>query len=511
MVKKFLTIFMFLCLFMGLTLSISTFYVVADDDTFRHEGLLIDSWDIEFIQPHLQEEPWKTAWKDLKKRCESEDRLNRVVAQAVRYALKPEPSHADKVIENLNTICQKSENPHENLAQEMRMLYSYALALEMVRPAELSDEFLQQSKEFLESRMKNLLEKDSQTPWIDAIHMAISIVLDQQETFENLKESFIERLKENYNEDGSPKNETPIPRRIINLSAMISMAEMVNHHGEIFWGSDLYHISFGPKNMHALCKDLFDSLQKSSEQDNIRHWGWLELTTKTFGEPEWLEALQSKRPVFDIMAGGPVTLTHARWLKSGLPEFGKAPDGFHWLYNKEDLTGWQYSSRWIHDIKKDDFYLEDGVFYTRGASDHWLMTDRMYADFILRLEYKIGEGSNSGIMFWAPIPGRPSKTGFEVQILDDHDKPPRKSGSGALYDIVAPKVNAQKPAGEWNKIEIMCKDPHVKVTLNDKVVQDINLDEYPETQGRRRRGYIGLQDHAHKVAFRNVRIKVLER
>ena len=46
--------------------------------------------------------------------------------------------------------------------------------------------------------------------------------------------------------------------------------------------------------------------------------------------------------------------------------------------------------------------------------------------------------------------------------------------------------------------------------MNDKVVQDINLNDLPETASHRRRGYIGLQDHAHKVQFRNMRIKVLE-
>ena len=49
----------------------------------------------------------------------------------------------------------------------------------------------------------------------------------------------------------------------------------------------------------------------------------------------------------------------------------------------------------------------------------------------------------------------------------------------------------------------------VKVTLNDKVVQNVNFDSYPELKDRLRRGFIRLTDHGDYVAFRNIRIREL--
>jgi len=78
-----------------------------------------------------------------------------------------------------------------------------------------------------------------------------------------------------------------------------------------------------------------------------------------------------------------------------------------------------------------------------------------------------------------------------------------------VYDVLPPKLNAAKPAGEWNTLEIMFTGPMLKATLNGKIVQDVNFDEHEELKYRLRRGFIGLQDHAHYVAFRNIRIKKL--
>src|SRR5215218_7240526 len=128
-------------------------------------------------------------------------------------------------------------------------------------------------------------------------------------------------------------------------------------------------------------------------------------------------------------------------------------------FNGRDLTGWvaMHGGQWT---------VEDGVLVGRNGtnwstnpevSGSWLRTAKEYGDFVLELEYAISAKGNSGIHFRAGLEKNPSFTGYEMQIVDDAGSPPRKSGSGALYDVVAPSKNVAKPAGEWNQVRITCK------------------------------------------------------
>jgi len=145
-----------------------------------------------------------------------------------------------------------------------------------------------------------------------------------------------------------------------------------------------------------------------------------------------------------------------------------------------------------------------------------LFSEQMYEDFCLRLEYRIQKGGNSGLFLRAPLSGRQSALGMEMQILGDHGKPPSAGSSGALYSAKAPDVSATNPDGEWNEVEVEFRGTQLKVTLNGQVIHDFDLDDPAVNENLREgiklsqrcpRGYIALQDHGHPVEFRNVRIK----
>jgi hypothetical protein len=61
----------------------------------------------------------------------------------------------------------------------------------------------------------------------------------------------------------------------------------------------------------------------------------------------------------------------------------------------------------------------------------------------------------------------------------------------------------------WNSLEIVLNGSHMKATLNGQVIHDFDMDTVEELKYRLKDGFIGLQDHDHFVAFRNVRIKEL--
>lgn len=209
-----------------------------------------------------------------------------------------------------------------------------------------------------------------------------------------------------------------------------------------------------------------------------------------------------------IFLAGPLATGHA----------AEREKGYVPLFEGKTLAGW-------HETGTKGWTVRDGAIVAPGKGGGWLRSDNEYGDFILRLEYNIGKRGNSGVFVRAGTQGRTSRTGFEVQIMDDAGRKPTRHSTGSLYDMVPPTKNAAKPAGEWNAYEITARGSRVQIRLNGELVQDIHTDDpalnaaiaeqhknqsgFPLLKDRRRRGYIGLQNHGDPVQFRNIRIMAL--
>lgn len=181
-------------------------------------------------------------------------------------------------------------------------------------------------------------------------------------------------------------------------------------------------------------------------------------------------------------------------------------EGFVSLFNGKNLDGW-----WFYGNDKGGFKVtpEGAIAWVREGGGG-LISHKRYKDFVLRYEIRLfKEGDNSGTYIRAPRAGRQSKLGMEFQMMGDAGKAPDKNTTGAVYDVVPPLVNANKPAGQWNTVEIDFRGPRLKATLNGQVVQDLNFDDLEELKYRNRDGFIGLQDHNCPVEWRNLRIKEL--
>jgi len=184
-------------------------------------------------------------------------------------------------------------------------------------------------------------------------------------------------------------------------------------------------------------------------------------------------------------------------------------DGFSPMFNGEDLTGWKTTGNWV---------VEDEGIVTlvpRPGETGWqrydayIMTDRKYKDFTIDLEFKIGKTGNSGVFFRVDDPLDPVETGIEVQILDTHGlENPGHHDCGGVIRTAAPSKNMAKPAGEWNRYIITVQNERLTVILNGEQIHDLKLDE-SEMKDRPAKGYIGFQDEAKRVWYRNVRIKEL--
>jgi len=181
------------------------------------------------------------------------------------------------------------------------------------------------------------------------------------------------------------------------------------------------------------------------------------------------------------------------------------PEGFTSLFNGKDLTGW------IVEPDNGAFFVKDGSIHCAGEPrpPYMARSAKEYENFILEVDFKIGVNMNSGIFLQTPIDGRQSKNGFELQIMGDAGSPASPWCTGALYDLVAPDTNASRPAGEWNHYRVEMDWPRVKIWLNGVSIHDRDLSLDHLLRYRRRFGFIGLQNHASPVEFKNIFIKEL--
>jgi hypothetical protein len=187
------------------------------------------------------------------------------------------------------------------------------------------------------------------------------------------------------------------------------------------------------------------------------------------------------------------------------------------IFNGKDLDGWVVegtSSYKEGDTTKPNWFVDDGKIRCAGKGFGFLRYDTKVADFVLTLEYKMEKRCNSGVgirgtKYTGKAETRPSFAGYELQILDDAGKSPTDHSSMSLYRYVAAKANAVKPAGEWNRLEVECRGPKIRVTLNGQIVQDVDQSTVAAIKDKPLSGYVSLQCHGKPIEFRNVRLRRL--
>ncbi len=193
--------------------------------------------------------------------------------------------------------------------------------------------------------------------------------------------------------------------------------------------------------------------------------------------------------------------------------------GWKLLFDGKTLNGWKATG------KAEGWTVEDGAICNTVNGGGYLATTEQYRDFVLSLDVKYEKGANSGVFFhWTDL-GDPVQKGIEVQILDSYRKQKAdKHDFGAIYDCLEPTKIACKPAGEWNRVVLTCRGNRIIVDVNNKRVINMNCDRWttphqnPDGTPNKfstaykdmaQKGYIGFQDHGHRVWFKNIKIKPL--
>lgn len=175
-------------------------------------------------------------------------------------------------------------------------------------------------------------------------------------------------------------------------------------------------------------------------------------------------------------------------------------------------------------MEEGGWAFEDGVLVSKEKGDIW--SKERYGDFVLSLEFRCAEETNSGVFIRCGSLEDWLNTCIEVQVLQPNDKYPNPTHKcGSIFDVLAPSKQMVKATGEWNHYYIVAKANKIYVWLNGEQIIDMDLDKWTEAhknpdgtnnkfkyayKDMPREGHIGLQYHGQPIAFRNIVIKPIK-
>ncbi len=195
--------------------------------------------------------------------------------------------------------------------------------------------------------------------------------------------------------------------------------------------------------------------------------------------------------------------------------------GFVPIFNGKSLDGWSVDRKNTYG-----WTTEDGAIVARASNvenRNWLLTNRDYADFILRLEFSLDAKSGGGVGIRAvpnetlPLNGKPSSI----------DHPVIKLGQGVGYTtgttlwiqnldrVPVPRPVHLLAEGQWNKFEATVRGRCLQTKINDGVVLDLTIAADAKFKGDtlpavyRVGGRIGLQRYTGTIRYRNIEVKDL--
>jgi hypothetical protein len=144
------------------------------------------------------------------------------------------------------------------------------------------------------------------------------------------------------------------------------------------------------------------------------------------------------------------------------------------------------STRWADLFAKDlsDAEFPAGIWtFTDGvltaSEDQCIWTKKDYKDFVLDLEFKTAEGTNSGVIVYCSNVNDWIPNSVEIQIADDFAKQwaesPKTWQCGAVFGHLAASKSMVKKPGEWNRFTITCRGQIIQVMLNGTQVAEMNM------------------------------------
>jgi len=319
----------------------------------------------------------------------------------------------------------------------------------------------------------------------------------------------------------------------------------------------LYTLENNPEARKAFKQNEWNHLRIEAVGDTIRTWingvpaahlydtmtrtGFIALQVHSIGDDKSKEGIQVRWRNIRIIDDSPASYLKDTPLpvqsmdyKLGNVEAGQ---GWKYIFDGKTTAGWRGAK--LDHFPDHGWMIHDGVLTVlesggaESAAGGDIITDDLYSDFELQLDFKLSPGANSGIKYFVDPElnkGAGSAIGLEYQLLDDMRHPDAKLGNhegsrtlGSLYDLIRAENKDPHPIGDWNHARIVSKGSHVEHWLNGrkvleyerktpefrKLVQESKYKVWPGF-GEWEKGHILLQDHGNTVSFRNIKIRELK-
>lgn len=189
------------------------------------------------------------------------------------------------------------------------------------------------------------------------------------------------------------------------------------------------------------------------------------------------------------------------------------------LFNGKNLEGWTV---YVEDESIDPdkyFYVNDGMIETVGKPIGYARTNKEFENYKLHIEWCYPEEpTNSGVFVHVKGEDKIWISHYQGQLKHEnagdfiiHGVNNSATIEGQKYTsteedkpLIAKQHDTnEKPAGEWNTYEIICKDSTIELYVND-LLQNVATD-CSVTKGK-----IGLQAEGSKIQFRNLWVEYLD-
>lgn len=277
--------------------------------------------------------------------------------------------------------------------------------------------------------------------------------------------------------------------------------------GDVLWGGG----SVLPVSSIFLAKDQILMVQRSNNV--VRKRDENNNPVKVQVVTNWMEISKTGERINGILLSprrDGLSIDTTEFVGTKLPPVPPAPDLATLkfgepvsLFNGKDLTGWKL----INEKQVNGFKVIDGALVNdpvqKEGEPHIsygnLRTENVFEDFNLKLEVNVPAGNNSGVYL---------RGMYEIQVVDSYKKELDPHNMGAVYSRIKPVTAAEKPAGEWQSMDITLCKRHATIILNGIKIID-NQPIYGPTGGAILSdvfapGPIYLQGDHGKVSYRNI-------
>ncbi len=175
------------------------------------------------------------------------------------------------------------------------------------------------------------------------------------------------------------------------------------------------------------------------------------------------------------------------------------------LFNGNDLSNWVFYLKDPAVEPASVFTVQNGVIHITGDPFGYMRTKDIYSDYQLHVEWRYpGELSNSGVFVHAQTPDTIWLKCFECQLkagsagdfvcMNGTKMNEMKNNSRVVAKMAA---SSEKPAGEWNAMEVICKSNTIEVSVN-------GTPQNKATGISDSKGHICIQSEGKDIEFRNV-------